>query len=72
MCVLCLGVVAAERMACVGLHRHTHGLCKLHVVASRPICGVRLWLVACRRDGGGGRESEGKTKKKSKLSGVFG
>lgn len=37
--------------------------CKLHVVASRPICGVRLWLVARHRDGGGGEEREGKRKK---------
>lgn len=65
MCVRAvLGVVAAERMACVGLHRHTHGLCKLHVVASRPICGVRLWLVACRRDGEGEERVQGRRRRK--------
>lgn len=39
----------------------THGR-TLDVVVSRPICGVRLWLVACHRDGEGSRK-----KKKEKL-----
>lgn len=46
--------------------------CKLHVVASRPICGVRLWLVACHCDGEGEeREQEEGEEKKQVVLGVW-
>lgn len=49
-----VGVVAAEpQWGYTGTHGRT-----LDVVVSRPICGVRLWLVACRRDGRRGEKRE--------------
>lgn len=49
----------------------THMGCKLHVVASRPICGVRLWLIACHGDGEG-EEREDEKKEKASCPGCLG
>lgn len=49
----------------------THMGCKLHVVASRPICGVRLWLIACQRDGEGEERGRREKEKKQVVLGVW-